>query len=300
MKRIVPFVVYFLAILVLGGCLAYPLHLLVAALGATEVPFHKLVFRFLLFLAVLGVWPLLLHLGSNTRERWGYGPAAVGDPAPSFGRGVLVGFVLGVFTLLVLVIALYLTGVRTAHLDLQWFSAPVLESVMENTLRGLIIAVVEESWFRGGLYGALDKVFNTVAAIAVSALLYGSVHFIRPDFPIPHDAVDWSSGFEVISQIFQRFADPAFIDAYLCLIALGVLLALVRLRTGRIAECVGAHAGSVLVIQVVRDFSERNLDAKHAYLAGNFDGVLGWLGFAWFSVLCVGYYLVMVRRRPPA
>ena len=297
MKRVAPFIAYFLAIVLLAGWLAYPLHLLVQGLGATEIPFHKLVFRLMLLLAVLGVWPLLRYFSSNTRERWGYGRLASGEPPSSFGRGILVGFILGLLTLLMLVVALHFLGVRVAHQELQWFSAPALGSIAENALRGLIIAVIEETWFRGGLYGALDKTFNAVAAIIVTAVLYGSVHFIRPDVPILHDDVTWSSGYTVISNSFLRFSDPAIVDSYLCLIALGVLLALVRLRSGRIAECLGAHAAAVMVIQVFRDFSVREPGAAHAYLAGNFDGVLGWLGFGWFSALGIGYYLVMIHRR---
>ncbi len=55
--RATPVFVYAALVFALGGILAYPLFLLLQLVGLEEVPFHKLVFRFLEFLAVLGLWP---------------------------------------------------------------------------------------------------------------------------------------------------------------------------------------------------------------------------------------------------
>ena len=75
------------------------------------------------------------------------------------------------------------------------------------------------------------------------------------------------------------------LDAFLCLLAVGVLLGMVRVCTGNIAAPIGLHAGWVAVIYVVRAATERDPDAPGAWMLGEFDGFIGWLVLAWTLVL---------------
>ena len=46
----------------------------------------------------------------------------------------------------------------------------------------------------------------------------------------------------MLSRVFERYAQPlAFIDSFLALVMLGVLLAIVRWAYGAIAACIGLH-----------------------------------------------------------
>ena len=93
-------------------------------------------------------------------------------------------------------------------------------------------------------------------------------------------------GFEVLSRLFERYAQPlAFVDSFIALATLGVLLAMVRLRTGAIAGCIGLHAAGVCAIVVLRDTTVVNRNAQLGFLVGTYDGVIGW------AALC------LVRRR---
>ena len=64
----------------------------------------------------------------------------------------------------------------------------------------------------------------------------------------------FGSGLDMLAEVLKGFSDPlAILDSFLCLMAVGVLLGVVRLVTGNIAACIGLHAGWVAVIYVVRE-----------------------------------------------
>jgi len=69
-------------------------------------------------------------------------------------------------------------------------------------------------------------------------------------------------------------------------IAVGVLLGLLRARSGNIAACIGLHAGWVTLIQFVHRFSATEPSSPLAWLVGSYDGFIGWLVLGW-SVLII-------------
>ena len=99
---------------------------------------------------------------------------------------------------------------------------------------------------------------------------------------MPAEEVSWIHGFEVLSRLFERYAQPlAFVDSFLALVALGVLLAMVRLRTGAIAACIGLHAAGVCAIFVLRDTTVVNQSrAVRLSSSAQYDGVIGWAALA--------------------
>ena len=104
-------------------------------------------------------------------------------------------------------------------------------------------------------------------------------------------------GFEVLSKLFERYVEPlTFADSFVALAMLGVLFALVRLRTGAIAGCIGLHAAGVGFIAVLREATLTNPDTHYAVLVGNYDGVIGWAALIWFAVIAATF-AVLSRRR---
>ena len=99
-----------------------------------------------------------------------------------------------------------------------------------------------------------------------------------------------------MSNCFGRFSSPVIIDSLLALFAAGVFLSLVRLRTGNIAQCIGIHAGWVLVIKVTKSISTVNYESGWGFLVGTYDGVIGFMGFAWLCLLSISYYWLGTRR----
>src|SRR6185503_10947296 len=123
---------------------------------------------------------------------------------------------------------------------------------------GLVVAFIEETCFRGVLFTAVVRTSSIRAAIVAPSLLYAALHFLGGKLRVPPEQVSWEHGFQVLSRLFERYAQP------LALFALGVLLALVRLRTGAIAACIGLHAAGVCTIFVLRDTTSINGTAQLA------------------------------------
>jgi uncharacterized protein len=271
--------------------LGYPLALGLQAAGWDAIPFHRLVFRLMKLAAVVGVWPLLIALDLRGRAAWGLGRGEV-DRGP--GRGLLLGLGVGVASLGLVVAALLALGVRVFAPP----SDPALASLLlRAALTAVVVAAVEEIWLRGGLQSACRRLFGPVAAVLGIAAFYGLIHFLRPDLPVSLDEAGWSGGLRVLGGSFGRLADPGILDSLFALVAAGVLLGLVRERTGRVAECIGLHAGWVFVIGLSRRLTETVPDAGQGWVAGRYDGVIGVLAGAVFLALAWGWRPGPRRRR---
>jgi membrane protease YdiL (CAAX protease family) len=133
------------------------------------------------------------------------------------------------------------------------------------------------------------------AAVLAPSLLYAFLHFLGGKLRIPNDEVSWFHGFTVLGRLFERYADPlAFIDSFLALTMLGILLALVRWRTGAIAACIGLHAAGVCVIAVVRASTTLE-ETLFSAIVGSYDGVIGWAALAWFTLIALAVGLIRPR-----
>jgi hypothetical protein len=120
--------------------------------------------------------------------------------------------------------------------------------------------------------------------------LYAASHFLGGSLRIPAEQVSFLSGPRVVGDMFASFQRPLdLLDSFLALSALGVLLSLIRSRTGAIAGTIGLHAGAVCVIVVLRNSSQVNPASHWAWLVGSYDGVIGWMALAWICVIAVAY-----------
>jgi hypothetical protein len=109
--------------------------------------------------------------------------------------------------------------------------------------------------------------------------------------------VGWEHGFLVLARLFERYAEPlTFADSFLALSMLGVLLALVRLRTGAIAACIGLHAAGVCTIAVLRKATEVDAASEHVEWVGAYDGVIGWAALIWFIAIALVYHRLSKQR----
>jgi hypothetical protein len=80
-------------------------------------------------------------------------------------------------------------------------------------------------------------------------------------------------------------------DAFICLFAVGFVLATIRAGTGNIAAGVGLHAGWVWVMLIAHELTKPVRDQPLSFLLSQFDGFVGWLVFAWTVLMGV----VLVR-----
>lgn len=284
---------YVASVFVAAAALAGPLALVLVAVGVEDLAFHKLTLRLLEVIALLGLIPLLASLGIHTRAHWGL---AARPPV----RGVLGGAAMGVAGLGLLALALLALGVRAPDPDFAGTASAWGRLALRAAAAGLATGIVEEILFRGGMHAALARLAGAAPAVAISALVYAAGHFIRPEARIAADEVGPLDGFPVLASAFAPFASSGFLDDYAAFVAIGVLLGLIRVHAGSIYPCIGVHAGSVLVIQVLRGVSDRAPQSSLGGLVGEFDGVVGLLGAAWFGVLAAAYWLLIMRRGPRA
>lgn len=266
-----------------GALLAYPAYLLVHPLNESW-PFHRVAARLAMLLLLIGLLIVLRRLQVRTRADWGFG-----IPRVQFVRALLAALVLGILSMLPVAAILFGLDVR----ELKPQTSPAVAGVALATggalLAGLVVAFVEETLLRGAMFTAIARESGERVAIALTALIYAALHFLSR-VRIAHEDVEWGSGLEILAGSFVTFTHPGPIaDSFLALAAVGVLLGMIRARTGHIAACIGLHASWVCVIGVLREFSVRNPDGPWSFLVGDYDGVVGWLVFLWAAIIAAAY-----------
>jgi membrane protease YdiL (CAAX protease family) len=285
-----------------GIFLAFVMALVVAMLGAAILapwvqaalaplnvfPLHRVFSRLtMLGVVVITAWLMVRH-GLARREVLGYQPAL-----PVFLGRALLGLAAGIALMVVALIPLFLLDVR----ELNGRAPAALQGWVVLALKGLgsgiAVALIEETFFRGALQGALQRVNATRWALFAVPVLYSAVHFLGRATSVPYDAVNALSGFVAWSGFFASYSKPlSIIDAFVALWCVGLLLALVRRRWGDIAGCIGLHAGFVAAIAVFRKVSSPAPAGDWSFLVGSFDGLLG----IWIALLTALCCLTLWRR----
>jgi membrane protease YdiL (CAAX protease family) len=248
------------------------------------------VFSRLTMLGVIActVWLLWRHRLCG-REVLGY----IG-PWRRFLRRTLIGLAAGAALMLVAILPLFLLGVREwsdrAPATIPDWSLLALKGLGS----GLAVALLEESFFRGAMQGALQRLGAIRLALFAVPVYYAAVHFLGRAASVPAGEVDALSGFVALQGFFSGFAEPArILDACVALWFVGLLLALVRRRWGDLAGCIGLHAGFVTAIAMFRKVSAPVPGNDWAFLVGSFDGLLGW----WIVLLTALACLAVWRLR---
>jgi membrane protease YdiL (CAAX protease family) len=287
MKPTALFFAYLFACLVLGAALTYP----VMQTGWVDADPHRVMGRLAQVFILLGLWPFLKVMGLDDRAALGYGAQR-----PVFLRALGAGWVWGVLILLVLAVTLLALQVRVPdRLGEQWVP-DLAKKALQALIGGLLIGLMEETFFRGALFAAIRRRGSLRSAVIWTALLYSLVHFMKPGTLPEGTAFDWNGAWQMFLQVFTGAFQWKHFDSVIALFLVGVFLGLVRERTGHIGWCIGMHAGWVLVIQVTRHLTDGNQSSPFAPLAGQYDGMIGWLAAGWIGVLALGYWRLSWSR----
>lgn len=280
------------AALVIAAALTYPAWLLVGLISIE--PVHRVMHRVAMLLALIGLIVLTRRLGLADRDSLGYGVAR-----RRFATQLGIGWLCGVA--LMAPLSALLLGLDIRELRPGIGAGTFASALASGLISGLVVAFIEETFFRGVLFSAVARSASTRAAIIAPSLLYAALHFLGGRLRVPAEEVEWSHGFAVLAKLFERYVEPlALVDSFLALFVLGVLLAVVRLRTGAIAACIGLHAAGVSMIAVLRATTVVNPTDDQAMLVGSYDGVIGWAALLWFGLIVLGYEVIARRRRPPS
>lgn len=121
---------------------------------------------------------------------------------------------------------------------------------------GLVIGLIEESFFRVLFFEKLRERIPTVRAAILCSLLYALLHFISPakDFVYP----GWSPtvGLEYFGVISSRYLLPGVAPGIFGLFLVGLTLCWVIRRTGSLPLCVGLHAGWVVAVKLMSHLTD--------------------------------------------
>lgn len=281
MKAFLFFLFYFLAAAFIAAFIAYPLF----ELAESDVyQFERWVTRSALLLLVLSIFPTLKFFNLSLKS------IGHNQTLKSFGRKFVSSFLVGLCILAVVIGTILLLDIR--HFDSNESITGKL--LLSSFFAGLLVALIEETLFRG-LFFSLSKTWHGVlTAVIVSSFFYSLLHFIKPIEHIDKNALNWLSGTQVILNAFSAVALMNITD-FLALFAVGVLLALVRYRTNSLAFCIGLHASWVFLIKVTKDITNANASSDWSFLVGQYDGIVGLLCFVWLA-LVIGAYVLFISK----
>ncbi|MDB6084052.1 MAG: hypothetical protein JWN43_1933 [Gammaproteobacteria bacterium] len=246
-------------------------------------PFHRIGERIGMLALLAGFALIARRLKLNDRSSLGFGV-----PRREFLREMLTGLALGVLSMSAVVAVMTALGLLDWSPAAGLTAASLTRLVLMRLLSGLAVAFIEETFLRGAMLTGIERESGATAAVLLTAVVYSATHFFA-SFKVPADQVTPHSGVDLLSGTLHLFAHPSGIaDAFLCLLAVGVVLGIVRVATGNIAACIGLHAGWVWVMLVVHEMSHPLRTAPLGFLLSSFDGFVGWLVLAWTILLGVG------------
>jgi len=245
---------YAVAVVLLGALLAPWLFWTLQALAAhvpsigslARQPFHRIFDRAILIVAFAGLWPFLRSAGLGTWSDLGYVKARGG-----WGQA-LAGFALGLGSFALLIVIEVAMGSRSVSFDKS--AAQMTGAVLRYLATGIVVALIEETFFRGALQGALQRGMNVVAAVILASVVYSALHFVKPTHVIiPADQVTWSSGWTCLSgSVTRSVGERDVLVGFVTLFLAGCILGLAYARTRALYLSIGLHAGWVLANEFAR------------------------------------------------
>jgi membrane protease YdiL (CAAX protease family) len=217
-----------------GALLAPPLFWLTQHLGF-DFPFRRVYDRALLVCALAGMWPLLRALQIPWKS------LGFSQPPRRIFADFLSGWAFGAATLLVV----------SLILDAQ--NAPTAAKIAKGFAVGCVVALIEETFFRGFLLSALAKELKFLGALLVTSAIYSIVHFVRPPHTTrPAAEINWWTG---LAQLPDFFAASGSVETifvgFVTLFLAGALLGVSFYKTQSLYLPIGIHAGWVFIIKAV-------------------------------------------------
>ena len=277
MRLLAALAVYILAVFVGGALIAPALHGLVGW-GAKQLPlleglayqpFHRYVNRCFMVIAIIGLWPLAKVAKMSFADTgWNGGHRRWRD----LKLGLFAGFMSLAFPALLCVLA-----------DGRSFYWPdsgglILKHFGNAIGAAILVSLLEESVFRGVVFGALKRHTSLVTAVGVTSVIYALVHFFERT---RHEGeVLWSSGLALLPKMLRGFTDwQMIVPGFFALTVAGIILAMAVRTTGSLYFSIGLHAGWIFWLKTYKFFT-RPVDESHAWVWGSGKLIDGWIAFA--------------------
>jgi membrane protease YdiL (CAAX protease family) len=246
---------------------------------------RKSIIRSTQLFLLLSIFPAMAYLKFN-KEDLGF------TARPKFLNQLPLGFGLGLVTLLPILISLYLLGINIIDAAQPWTVGLAAKKTLISLLLALLIAVIEESIFRGILLAGLKKNLPVIAAILISSSYFAALHFLDSNTKIPEQDFNLLSGFILLGEAVINVFNPHNSPAFFSLMAVGVFLAVLRTEVKEsLGLCIGCHASWVWQIKMNGSLFNIDPNSKYLYLVSNYNNVIGTLVTGWLSLAIIGYFV---------
>jgi CAAX protease family protein len=287
--------IYILVVFV-GGALLAPWLYRLAQVGAhvfpkiAHAPFHRFVDRAFLILALAGLWPLLRALGVTSAREAGL--------VPPYGqiKRMAGGLLLGFASLALVAGMAIVFGDRILIHNLS--AHKIVGTFFSAIGTAVVVAVLEEILFRGGIFGGLRRVIYWPFALLMSSVIYALVHFLQHGEIT--GMITWHSGLDLLPQLLRGFADfQMLVPGFFNLTLVGILLGLAYQRTGNLYFSMGLHGGWIFWLKT---YGALTANAAHAqsWFWGSGKMIDGWLAFIVLAiVLFLFKFLPLGEKRQP-
>lgn len=261
---------------------------LVAAAGM-RFPFPRIFDRVIMATLAASLLWAVRALGFGRLIRAGFA-----RPRANYGRA-LRGFASGLGAFAVLwMLAMAVGGQRAFSI---W---ELLRRLPEYLSAALLVAIIEEGFFRAFLLGGLLDDFAPRTALVLSAAIYALAHVIRSPAAFYSSGLDLGAGFRTLASSVGQLADPiSVLPALVGLFLLGLLLGEAFLATGTVYLSAGLHAGLVLVAKSWR-IAAPPADSLPRWLEGYARPAVISGVAAWVVTLALLMVIRRLARRGPA
>jgi membrane protease YdiL (CAAX protease family) len=252
--------------------------------GLARAPFHRIVDRAVLGMALICLWPLVRAMGITSWRSLGFV-----NPGEKW-RDSVPGFILGFCSLAVVAVLAIVSGARKGHLTTSGHE--IVTHIINTTCAAVAVAFLEEILFRGALFGSMRKAWRLGTAVGVSSLIYALAHFVQKA-PDP-EFVKWSTGLAMLPQMFGKLGDiPVLVPKVMVLFVAGVILAVAYQRTGSLFFSIGLHAGWIFWLKSYR-FVSTPVPTAANWFWGTDELINGWLAL----LVLVGVLFALQRLYP--
>ncbi|HYB91860.1 MAG TPA: CPBP family intramembrane glutamic endopeptidase [Candidatus Binataceae bacterium] len=211
-----------------------PLVALAAAGAGYHFPFPRIFDR-----TVMATMLAAMLVEARDLDLVGLLRAGFATPAANAARA-LTGFIVALAIMTILFVAAAIlgcaVGVRGAASLLPRFLASAI-----------VIAIVEEAFFRAVLFGGMTNDMGRARALAASAVVYAFAHVVRSPERFYVSGFDATAGLRALWGSFAQLAHPiAALPTVAGLFLLGLVLAQAVVATGTVYFSIGLHCGVVV------------------------------------------------------
>jgi len=285
------FVAYLLGALLLAALLLPVLYPGIDALFGDEAEPSGALYRLAMLFMLIGLPWFLKH-----QRLFDWREIGFTLPARRAWAAVFKGAGLGAAVLAVLVAGLILAGARVWSPAGDLDAGELLETLAGGLIGGLLVGLIEETFFRGMMHGGMRRTLAFWPTALLTAAFYAAVHFMRPARLPAGAELDLAASLAMLGEGLAGLGEVAAIhDSFLALLVAGVLLSMVRERTGNVCWVIGIHAGWVLVIKLTKPLTDTATSEGLSPWIGHYDQVTGWLAAIWLALVAGLYWY---RSRP--